>query len=186
MLEDYLERSAEIFPEKIALICEHQRISYLELDRASNALANALLDQGIKRHDRVAVFLENSIESVVSIFAILKCGAVFSVLDYQIKSGKLGFILRDCQSRALITDSAHLQTLLPILPGCVELRLVVITDTGNDPATEQFKGRRTLAYRQALVQYPSTQPPKNGIDIDLASLIYTSVEGPPESPRGSC
>ncbi len=71
-VEDFLESSAWRFPDKIALVCGARRLSYRQVESQCNRMANALLAQGLQRWDRVAVYLDNSVEAVLAVFAILK------------------------------------------------------------------------------------------------------------------
>jgi acyl-CoA synthetase (AMP-forming)/AMP-acid ligase II len=80
-VEAFLELSARISPEKTALICGDQRLSYQEIEEQCNRLAHALSDVGVQRGDHVAVYLENSVEAVVSIFAILKACTVCMLVN---------------------------------------------------------------------------------------------------------
>src|SRR5215510_6194097 len=80
-VEEFLEQSARRFPEKTALICAERRLSYKQIEEQSNRLAHGLISMGIRRGDRVALYLDNSVESVLSIFAVLKAGAIFSVIN---------------------------------------------------------------------------------------------------------
>ncbi len=72
LLEQFLERSAERLPAKTALVFGNRRLSYQELDEAANTLANSFIESGVERGERIAVYLDNSIETIVGIFAILK------------------------------------------------------------------------------------------------------------------
>ena len=75
LLHDYLIQAAREFSDKIALVCMKRRISYAELDARSNALANYLVSAGVMRGDRVVVFADNTVETVVSFWAVLKANA---------------------------------------------------------------------------------------------------------------
>ena len=63
LVKDFLEHSAQHLPDKLALICEEKRLTYAEIDAMANRLANAMIDRGVQRGDRVAIFLNNSVES---------------------------------------------------------------------------------------------------------------------------
>lgn len=93
LVSDFLEQSAAKFPDKIALICDKKRLSFRQIEDFANRLANALLDNGLEKQGRVAIFLEPSVEAVVSIFAVLKAGGVFLVINPQVKSKKIGYIV---------------------------------------------------------------------------------------------
>ncbi|MET0595469.1 MAG: class I adenylate-forming enzyme family protein, partial [Polyangiaceae bacterium] len=107
LLHDYLHESARRLPDKIALVCQKQRLSYAEIDQRSNALAHALLKRGVGRGDRVVVFADNTVETVVSFWGVLKANAVVSIVNPLTKADKLAYLLNDCRATALITD-AHL------------------------------------------------------------------------------
>jgi long-chain acyl-CoA synthetase len=156
-VEAFLEQRAQRSPGKTALVCGGRRFTYQEIDRTANRVANALIGRGVKRGDRVAIQLENSWEAAVSIFGILKAGAVFLILDPSTKSDKVEHILNDCAVRVLITDSERLARL--------EHRPPEVMLTGAD-----FAAGDELC------------PPKHCIDIDLAALIYTS--GSTGKPKG--
>ena len=76
-LESFLEASAQRFPDKTALVFDCRRITYGEIESRANQLAHAMIARGLDRGDRVAIWLENSPEVVIALFAILKAGAVF-------------------------------------------------------------------------------------------------------------
>ena len=112
LLNEFLERSAEAFPDKEALVSGKRRLSFSEVELQANSIANGLLEEGLQRHDRAAIYLDNSLESIVSIFGILKAGGIFLVVNPQVKMRKLEYILNDCQAKILITDNKHLHDIL--------------------------------------------------------------------------
>ncbi|HLJ50804.1 MAG TPA: NAD(+) synthase [Bryobacteraceae bacterium] len=145
LVHEFLERSAAQLPAKTALVCGEQRLTYAEVDERASRLAQSLASGGIERGDRVAVLLESSIEAAVSIFAILKVGAVFAVLHPSTKSDKLRYILNNCRAKGLITLGEPVDT--PHLRGVW---------TGSESSSSPTR----------------IAPPT--IDADLAALIYTS------------
>jgi long-chain acyl-CoA synthetase len=155
MLESFLESSAARYPDKIALICGSQRITYREMDEQANRLAHALMAAGVERGDRVAIHLENSPEAAGAIFGTLKAGAVFLVVNPGIKAEKLAYILADAGAKAIVTTA---KKRVDVAAG-----VAVVTP-------------------EASLKAPPTCPPKRCIDIDLAALIYTS--GSTGTPKG--
>src|SRR6478672_8789323 len=97
-LHDFLSDSARRAPTKAALVCQKQRVSYRELDESSNALAHALVKRGVKRGDRVIIFGDNTIETVISFWAVLKANAVVSIINPLTKTDKLAYLLNDCRA----------------------------------------------------------------------------------------
>ncbi|RWL11852.1 MAG: AMP-dependent synthetase, partial [Mesorhizobium sp.] len=92
-IEHFLAANAAAQPAKTALITRHKRLSYDELDDLSSRLAAALFLNGVRRDDRVVVFMDNCWEAAVSIFAVLKAGATFSPVNPSTKADKLAYII---------------------------------------------------------------------------------------------
>ena len=99
LVNEFLEKSAELYPDKVALICNRQRPTYREIDLSANSLSNALLEAGFKKQDRAIILLDNSVELVISLFGVLKAGGIFVIVDPRIKTRKLESILDNCKAR---------------------------------------------------------------------------------------
>lgn len=183
LVNEFLENSAKNSPDKVALVCRNNRRTFSEINSAANSLANAFIAAGLDKQGRAAIYLENSAESVVSIFAILKASGVFVVINPQVKARKLEYILNDCQVQILVTDTHRLQDASEIIPNCPHLKAIVVTNYErlNLPALK-INSPQLLSYSELLKNSPSIQPPKRCIDIDLSSLIYTS--GSTGNPKG--
>jgi acyl-CoA synthetase (AMP-forming)/AMP-acid ligase II len=80
-LHQLLEDAAARNPEKEAVIYRDQSISYLDLERKSNKLAQLLIRNGVKPGDRVGILLGKCLESIISIFGILKTGGCYVPID---------------------------------------------------------------------------------------------------------
>src|SRR5438874_7415404 len=104
LVHDFLQHSAATRPDKVALVCGGQRYSYAQIESMATRFANGLRRLGVKRGDRVGIYLNNSLELVVGMFGILKANAVFVVVNRMMKADKLIFILQNCQAVALLAD----------------------------------------------------------------------------------
>src|SRR5690554_638307 len=93
LLGDTLIHTTEKYPYKTAVVNKNRKITYEQLNKNAASLANGLISEGICRQDRIAVYLENSIESVVSIYGILKSDGVFLIINPQVKHKKLSTFL---------------------------------------------------------------------------------------------
>ena len=102
-IEEFLEQSADRTPDKTALVCDGQRLTYAGIEARSNQLAHVLLAKGLQRWDRVAVYAPNSVDTVLSIFGILKAGGVFVLINPTTKRDKLAYVLNNCRATALVT-----------------------------------------------------------------------------------
>src|SRR6266567_3678460 len=85
---EMLWESAQRFPEKIALVFQGQKMSYRELDGLANSCANALAKLGVKKGDRVALYMTNRPEYIISLYGIARLGAVFTPMNPRTKRGK--------------------------------------------------------------------------------------------------
>jgi len=136
LVNHFLENSAQRLPDKVALICGEERLTYSEIDRRANQVAWFLRHQGIGRQDRVAIFLDNSVESVLSLFGILKADAIFLMLSSTLKAQKLSYILNNCQAKTLITHTNKLNVVSGILGSVPSLQSVIFAgDKDKIPAS---------------------------------------------------
>jgi len=181
LLHDYLIESARRLPEKIALVCQQQRLSYAELDARSNALAYALVRRGVERGDRVVVFADNTVETVVSFWATLKANAVIAIVNPLMKADKLTYLLNDCRAVALITDGHLTPIFADAAAKSPHLKTVIISGTFDESRTRDLPG--VVAWGDALASESRGAPPaRRCIDIDLAAIVYTS--GSTGDPKG--
>ena len=99
LVHEFLSSSTQKFPDKEAVIFGDRRLSYKEVDEQSDMLAASLVKTGLARHDRVIIFGDNSVETIISIYGILKAGGVFIVLNGSLKAHKLDYIIKDSGSQ---------------------------------------------------------------------------------------
>jgi amino acid adenylation domain-containing protein len=183
LLNEFLEKSVVLYPNKVALVCHQQRLTYSEIENAANSFGNALIAGGFQSQDRAIVCLDNSVESVISLFGILKAGGIFVMADPQVKAKKLEYILGDCQARALITDTEHLRNISEAISRLPNLEQIIITDYEKASLRNELVARpRLISYKTILEECSPALPTPSCIDIDLASLIYTS--GSSGNPKG--
>ena len=107
LLFESLTMAAGIAPDKTAIIAEGKAYSYKEFYESAVKLANSLISHGFKRGDRCVIFMDNTWECAVSIYATSIAGGVFVVVNPQTKTEKLEYIINDCGATILISD-AHL------------------------------------------------------------------------------
>jgi len=182
-LESFLEESARRFPGKTALVFDRQRIKYCEIETRCNRLAHAMVERGLRPGDRVAIWLENSPEVVIALFAALKAGAVFLVLNSTTKAEKIEYVLNNCRARALVTDRRRAHSFQKHWSVIPHLEMAWIAGA-SERIDAQPSGKSLASLSQDFENHalPSSPPEKHAIDVDLAALIYTS--GSAGVPRG--
>ena len=102
------EKQVLLTPEKTAIECNDIIWSYHELSSKSNVLANKLMDRGIRSEDVVAIYATHSLETILSIWAILKAGAAFLPIDPQTPVDRMKLILEDSGAKLFLSDQRSL------------------------------------------------------------------------------
>lgn len=174
-VEGFLTESTRKHADKTALVTAERRLTYGEMDRMSSALAGALAGFGVRRSDRVLVFMDNAWETAVSIFAVLKAGATFSPINPSTKAGKLAYIIDNCEPAAILTQARLMPVVREALVGCAAHPAVLSTEGREGVPDDAHSFSECLMGNPAPVDH-------GGDDGDLAMLIYTS--GSTGQPKG--
>ena len=183
LVSDFLGQSCQRSGGKTAMVCGAERYTYLALKTSANRMGHCLISHGLQKQDRVAVYLENCAQAVISIFGALIAGAVFVPINPQVKPSRLQYILNDCGVRALVTSRRLLSASFDVLRHCPALRLVIVSDGASETDVTRQPGSCSLtSLHTALPGFPDSPPGNTCIDIDLACLIYTS--GSTGNPKG--
>lgn len=175
LLHDFLLSSAQCLPDKVALRCEDRAITFAGFASAASGLAATLRRQGVRRGDRVMLFMDNSIEMAVAVFATSMAGGVFVPVNPTTKADKLGYLIGDCAPRVLIAGQSLARVVRGSgLPGG---SVSAIIWHGGPPASPILADRE-LTWGQAMeaaldAPEPALIDPAL-IDQDLACIIYTS------------
>lgn len=181
LLQDCLMHTARALPEKIALVCAGERLTYAALDRRSNALANHLVEGGVRRGDRVMIFADNTAETAIAFWAALKANAVVTVVNPQTKSEKLGYLLGDCRPAALVSHASLEGVFAGPARSSPHLGRIVVSGEIAEGTLRGLPG--AVRWNDALGSGAAEAAPRREcIDIDLAAIIYTS--GSTGDPKG--
>jgi acyl-CoA ligase (AMP-forming) (exosortase A-associated) len=177
LLQHLVNRAAERDPARPALVYGGQALSYAELDDAVARFANGVVAIGTGRGERVGIWLEKRFETVVAAFGTAAAGCVFVPLNPLLRPSQVGYILRDCNVRVLVTSPERLALLDEVLPECNDLRHIVVS--GGDDALEN-RTRPVHAWESLLDA--ARQVPHRVIDDDVLAILYTS--GSTGRPKG--
>src|SRR5271165_2645537 len=124
LLHHMLQTSASRYAHKEALVKGEERLTYAEVAAQVRALACSLRASGLQRAQRVGIYLDASVEQVISTFGISQAGGVFVPANSVLFPDQVAHIARDCSLSALITSSSKLGSLLPVLHDIPSLRFL--------------------------------------------------------------
>ncbi|MGE5491387.1 MAG: acyl-CoA ligase (AMP-forming), exosortase A system-associated [Actinomycetota bacterium] len=178
LLHELPLHAAERAPDARALTHGDHSLTYGDLAARIAAFAGGMAARGIGRGERIAIYLEKRFEFVVAAFGTAAAGAVFVPVNPLLKPEQVGYILRDCNVRVLVTSAERFPLLKDHLLQCHDLRRVVLAGNGPvepgglpfalDPWQEVLDGTRGVPHRV--------------IDTDMAAILYTS--GSTGRPKG--
>ncbi len=169
-----LEKTVSQYARRTAIIVEERKFSYAELDEASNRVANALLERGVQKGDRVATLVANSFEFVAIYFGIARVGGIAVPLDIRYVPEELAHLFANCQPKVLLAESAILAPVVPHLPGFNTIKHVIKLGAGLDG---QFPD-----YAEVLAQTSNRRVYVETFPEDIATISYTG--GPTNHPHG--
>jgi long-chain acyl-CoA synthetase len=162
-IANHVERGHLLFPHKIALIFEEKSFTYKQLDQLAGQVANGLKELGVKKGDRVALFLPNIPEFIIAYLGILKLGAIAVSVSVMFKSEEVSYILYDCAAKAVITTESHCKYVLP--DGLPELEHILIAGASADRDDSLGKLMANASPKARAVEVEPNAP---------ASIVYTS------------
>jgi amino acid adenylation domain-containing protein len=166
---------ADKSPHQEAIRFSGQCLTYQDLEDRTNRLARTLIELGVKRGDRVGIFMNKSLESAVAIYGIMKAGGAYVPLDPLSPVNRAAFVIQDCRIRHLVTREDKLESVRQILDGKTGLEhLIGVSPEDGLPVS--------FTPWEEVNKAPSLPLELNLTEQDLAYILYTS--GSTGSPKG--
>jgi amino acid adenylation domain-containing protein len=181
LLHHLVSASAVRYPERTAVEDGDRYLTYAELETRSNRLANLLREIGVSRGDRVGLFLDKSLEAVVGIYGILKCGAAYVPLDPRAPVQRLAYIAGDCGIRVLISGIEKAEQWNQLLANDAPIEHIVMVNQAQGEITP-VSGARLPLTTDDIERQEATAPRDGTISLDIAYILYTS--GSTGLPKG--
>lgn len=174
LLTDSILRTAERRPDHPAFSCGSASVTYAQLVEKADQLAGLLLSRGLRKGDRVGIYLNRCLETAIAIYGILRAGGVYVPLDPNAPLKRIRFQLEDCDIRYLITQPVQKRNLDKILQEPQPLEFIIGLKLDSD--------LESISWEQ-VYSLPAKSPnaPKM-VAQDLAYIMYTS--GSTGLPKG--
>lgn len=190
-VHNFLEDSAERYPEKNALFAFEKWHTFRGLNEQANRLAHLLIRHGLRKGERVAILIENSIEYVVTYYAILKAGGITVALNTGNTAEDVRYIVQDCGVRYLVTNQKSFRTFQSPLadrPSGKDLSLGSSLEqafawSDADVVETECSRKPVIPLPRGMEAESAENPSVRVIDLDVASIVYTS--GSTGKPRGA-
>lgn len=182
LLQHLLLRSVQNYPDKTAVVFKEKSVTYSGLDRRSTEVAVTLQQLGIRKGDRVGILLSKSIEQIVSLFGILKSGAVYVPIDPAAPAARAAYMIGHCGIECLITTSGKLNALLSCSAHASGINRAILC--GKDAGDMPHKHITTacLSLDAEAVSGCSVLEPAAIPDNSPAYILHTS--GSTGNPKG--
>lgn len=168
-------------PDRPALTFRSETLTYRQLADRVARVASGLRGLGIGRGDRVVVYADKRVETVVAVLAVSAAGAVFVPVNPLFRTRHLGYVVEDCAPRAVISTADRWETVRSVLtPESTVEHVVLVGATGAEPPSA---GCRLVGW-DTLAESAATAVPDAAavIDQDIAAIMYTS--GSTGGPKG--
>jgi acyl-CoA ligase (AMP-forming) (exosortase A-associated) len=176
---DLLGQAAAARPDAPALTYRNRTAGYGDVWRTVQAAAAQLAGLGLRRGDRVAIYLEKRLETVAAFFAASAAGGVFVPVNHVLKAAQVGHILADSGATVLVTSGDRLNQLAGVLPGTAVTDVITV---GAGPAEPTAAAGYRVHGWDAGQEAGGEPEPSPAIDIDPAAILYTS--GSTGKPKG--
>ena len=177
-IADLAEHAIDAVPDRVALICGDEQITYVQLEEKANRLAHYLIDHGVRKGDKVGLYCRNRIEIVIAMLGIVKAGAILVNVNYRYVEGELRYLFDNSDMVALVHERQYADRVSAVLPEVPNVRTVLVVDDGSEKDYRRYGG---VEFNEALAQ-GSPERDFGERSADDIYLLYTG--GTTGFPKG--
>ncbi len=177
-IADLAEHAIDAVPDRVALISGDEQLTYAELEEKANRLAHYLIDQGVKKDDKVGLYCRNRIEIVIAMLGIVKAGAILVNVNFRYVEGELKYLFENSDMVALVHERRYADRVANVLPETPNVKTVLVVEDGSDDDYQRYGG---VEFYSALAQ-GSPERDFGGRSADDIYLLYTG--GTTGFPKG--
>ena len=139
-IADLAEHAIDAVPDRVALICGDEQLTYAELEEKANRLAHYLQSRGVKKDDKVGLYCRNRIEIVIGMLGIVKAGAILVNVNFRYVEGELKYLFDNSDMVALIHERQYSDRVANVLPELPLLKTVLVVEDGSDLDYQRYGG----------------------------------------------
>jgi malonyl-CoA/methylmalonyl-CoA synthetase len=125
------------FPGKMSIEFNDRKVTFGEIDAATNRIANSLRDLGVEKGDRIAQYVPNSLELIYTTVSSFKLGAIVVPMNVAFREREIAYFLQDSGAKAIVTDRERLPVLERVMGDLPDLKHIIVTDLA-DPDTKGY------------------------------------------------
>ncbi|MBN2515099.1 MAG: acyl-CoA synthetase [Deltaproteobacteria bacterium] len=179
VIADMIRRSAYHYPDKKAMIFGDKSLTYAEMEDECNRVANALIDLGVKKYDRVAILAHNTIHHVLTWFGCCKAGAIYLAVNYMLRGKDISYCINHSESTVFIVEDALYDLVKDVLDEMPTVKTLIWSNqgAGKPPVDDKFKD-----FDAWYKAYPADEPDTILHIEDPCQMTYTS--GTEALPKG--
>ena len=180
-IADLAEHAIDAVPDRVALICGDEQLTYAELEEKANRLAHYLQSQGVKKDDKVGLYCRNRIEIVIGMLGIVKAGAILVNVNFRYVEGELKYLFDNSDMVALIHERQYSDRVANVLPELPLLKTILVVEDGSDVEDEAFRRYGGVEFYSAIAD-SSPERDFGPRSEDAIYLLYTG--GTTGFPKG--
>src|SRR6476620_4650732 len=139
-IADLAEHAIDAVPDRVALICGDEQITYAQLEDKANRLAHYLIDRGVKKDDKVGLYCRNRIEIVIAMLGIVKAGAILVNVNFRYVEGELKYLFENSDMVALVHERRYADRVANVLPEPPNVKTVLVVEDGSDDDFVRYGG----------------------------------------------
>jgi 3-oxocholest-4-en-26-oate---CoA ligase len=177
-IADLAEHAIDAVPDRVALICGDEKITYAQLEEKANRLAHYLIDQGVQKDDKVGLYCRNRIEIVIAMLGIVKAGAILVNVNFRYVEGELRYLFDNSDMVALVHERRYSDRVANVLPDTPNVKTILVVEDGSDNDFGRYGG---VEFYSALAQ-GSPERDFGERSADEIYLLYTG--GTTGFPKG--
>ncbi|MCU1695416.1 MAG: acyl-CoA synthetase [Mycobacterium sp.] len=131
-IADLAEHAIDAVPDRVALISADEQLTYAQLEERANRLAHYLIDQGVKKDDKVGLYCRNRIEIVIAMLGIVKAGAILVNVNFRYVEGELKYLFENSDMVALVHERRYADRVANVLPETPNVKTILVVEDGSD------------------------------------------------------